>query len=52
MLIILVMLHHSLVWRGIHRIIIGDVDWRKVGIQIPAVLQLLLIMDLLCVNRF
>ena len=53
MSIILVMLHHFLFWRAIHRIIIKDVDveWRKVGIQIPAVLHLLLILDLLYVNR-
>ena len=44
MSIIQVMLHHSLVWRAIHRNIKRDADWHKVGMQIPALLQLLLIL--------
>ena len=50
--IIQVMLHHFLVWQAIHRNIKRDVDWHKVGMQIPALLQLLLILDLVRVNSF
>ena len=44
MLIILVMLHHFLVWRDIHRITKDDVDWQKVGFQILVLLQILMLM--------
>ena len=50
MSIIQVMLHHFFVWRAIHRNIKRDVDWHKVGMQIPALLQLLLILDLVSIT--
>ena len=51
MLIILVRLHHFLVWRAIEWIIIKGVEMHKVGIQISTLLQPWLILDLVYVNR-
>ena len=50
MSIIQVMLHHVLVWRAINRNIKRYVDWHNVGMKIPALLQLLLILDLVRVS--
>ena len=39
----LVRIHQFLVWRAIHQHIINDVDWGKFGIQIPALMLILII---------
>ena len=38
------MLHHFLVWRAIQWITEENVDWRKVGFQIPVLMQILILM--------